>query len=305
MMTFHLRYGKPLAASLILLGALAASVGGGNTALAQTKASSPTSDVALEGYCPVCIVEAKKWVRGNPRHQVTHDSRTYYFPSDKEKRMFEANPAKYVPALGGDCTVCYANAGKRVPGNIRHGVSHNGRLFLFPSDREKKEFLAHPRRYADVDLALDGKCAVCRVMVGKDVPGKPQFTAIHDGFRYQFPSDKERQVFLANPAKFTAERATGKQASTQMASKAAITIKGTSACAGCEHGVVPIGAPDTLGLAVNASDGKVYVVEDAHKLYPKVYEHRFDGLRLQVSGTVLKSDAKITWIKPTQLNALN
>ena len=144
MMTFHPRYGKPLATSLILLGALAVSVAGGNTALAQTKASSQTSGVALEGYCPVCIVEAKKWVRGNSRHQVTHDSRTYYFPSDKEKRMFEANPAKYVPALGGDCTVCYANAGKRVPGNIRHGVFHNGRLFLLPSGREKKEFLANP-----------------------------------------------------------------------------------------------------------------------------------------------------------------
>ncbi len=305
MMTFHLRYGKTLAASLILLGALVVSVAGDNTALAQTEASSQTSDVALEGYCPVCIIEAKTWVRGNPRHQVTHDGRTYYFPSDKEKRMFEANAAKYVPALGGDCTVCYANAGKRIPGNIRHGVFHNGRLFLFPSDREKKEFLAHPRRYANVDLALDGKCAVCRVMVGKDVPGKPQFTAIHDGFRYHFPSDKERQVFLANPAKFTAKRATAKQASTQKASKAAITIKGSSACAGYEHGVVPIGAPDTLGLAVNANDGKVYVVEDAHKLYPKVYKDRFDGLRLQVSGTVLKSAGKITWIKPTQLNVLN
>ncbi len=69
MMTFHLRYGKPLAASFILLGALTVPVGGGNTALAQSKASSQTSDVALEGYCPVCIVEAKKWVRGNPRHQ--------------------------------------------------------------------------------------------------------------------------------------------------------------------------------------------------------------------------------------------
>ena len=235
-----------------------------------------------------------------------HDPKQPVFTLDHDiQNQSEANLAKYVPALGGDCTVCYANAGKRIPGNIRHGVFHNSRLFLFPSDREKKEFLAHPRRYADVDLALDGKCAVCRVMVGKDVPGKPQFTAIHDGFRYQFPSDKERQVFLANPAKFTAERATGKQASTQKASKAAITIKGTSACAGCEHGLVPIGAPDTLGLAVNASDGKVYVVEDAHKLYPKVYKDRFDGLRLQVSGTVLKSDGKITWIKPTQLNVLN
>ena len=49
MMTFHLRYGKPLAASLILLGALVVSVAVDNTALAQTEAASQTSDVALEG----------------------------------------------------------------------------------------------------------------------------------------------------------------------------------------------------------------------------------------------------------------
>ncbi len=128
-----------------------------NTAQAgDAKAES----LGLEGYCPVCLIKAKKWVRGKPDHQVTYDGKTYYFPSENEKRMFEANAAKYVPALGGDCTVCYANAGKRIPGNIRHGVFHNGRLFLFPSDREKKEFRAHPQRYTNVDLALDGKCAV-------------------------------------------------------------------------------------------------------------------------------------------------
>ena len=65
-------------------------------------------------------------------------------------------------------------------------------------------------------------------------------------------------------------------------------MTGKSGCAGCDHGVSPIGAPDELGLAVNAADGKVYVVENAHKLFPKVYEERFAGLPLEVSGKVLK-----------------
>jgi hypothetical protein len=76
-------------------------------------------------------------------------------------------------------------------------------------------------------------------------------------------------------------------------------------CPVCVHGVVPIGSPDQLGLAVNAPEGNVYVIEDAHKLYPNVYEHRFEGLPLEVRGKVLKRDGKITWIQPAQLKVLN
>ncbi len=294
-------HGRKLLA-VALMATLVTTFIAANAAQAQ---DAKAKSLGLDGYCPVCLIKAKQWVRGKPDHQATYDGKTYYFPSENEKRMFKADPAKYVPAFGGDCTVCYAKAGKRVSGNIRHGALYKGRVFLFPSDREKKEFLSNPGKYADVDLALDGRCVVCRVMAGKDVPGKPEFTAIHQGLRYQFVSDKERQVFLANPAKFAAAATSKEPASAKIASNAIVTVKGKSACAGCEHGVAPIGAPDELGLAVNAPDGRVYVVEDAHKLYPDVYEKRYDGLPLQVSGTVLKTDGQITWIKPKALKFVN
>ncbi|MBI3464694.1 MAG: hypothetical protein HY000_16810 [Planctomycetes bacterium] len=83
-----------------------------------------------------------------------------------------------------------------------------------------------------------------------------------------------------------------------------MTVQGKSGCAGCDHGVVPIGSPNELGLAVNAADGQVYVVEDAHKLYPKVYEQRFEGLALEVTGKVLKRSGKIVWIQPSQLKVV-
>ena len=100
------------------------------------------------------------------------------------------------------------------------------------------------------------------------------------------------------------ERATDAQASLKKNAEKVITIKGKSTCAGCEHGLVPIGASDTLGLAINATDGKVYVIEDAHKLYPDVYKKRFDELRLQVTGSVLKQNDKATWVQPSQLKVL-
>ncbi len=287
-------------AALALLAGFVAATG-----VARAESGTARGSMALEGHCPVCMIEAKKWVAGDPRHQVVYDGKTYQFPSEKHKQMFQANPANYVPALGGDCTVCYAMSGKRIAGNIRQMSLHDGRLFLFPSAKEKETFTADPKRFANVDLALNGNCPVCRVMAGKDVPGKPEFTAIHQGLRYQFPSDKERQAFLSDPAKFVGKQTSAKRVSARQPASETITIKGKSTCAGCEHGVVPIGAPDELGLAVNAADGKVYVVEDAHKLYPDVYKGRFDGLPLEVSGTVLKRSGKIAWIKPTQLKVLN
>jgi len=83
--------------------------------------------IGLEGYCPVCIIDASKWEKGSPKHPATYDGVTYHFANDATKQKFLANPAKYVPALGGDCTVCYAKLGKRSPGSTSHVVRHEDR----------------------------------------------------------------------------------------------------------------------------------------------------------------------------------
>lgn len=284
---------------------------------ASNKMKSKPSDVAmrkalkigLEGYCPVCVIEARKWERGRPEFQSTFDGVRYYFPNASIKRKFDAAPAKYVPALGGDCTVCYAKAGKRVPGNIRHAAIDNKRLFLFPSDGEKREFQKNPRAYRNVDLAANGECVVCLAKVNKHVPGKPEHTVIHNGFRYQFPSDREASAFRKSPDQFVAATMKKEMKVTQ-AKKAdgrtqLVSVSGMSACAGCEFGVTPLANPDELGLAVKTSDGDVVVVENAHKLYPQIYAARFQGQKIQVEGKILKTDGKIAWLQPTTVRVLN
>jgi len=150
--------------------------------------------------------------------------------------MFLADPLKYVPALNGDCTVCYVKMGKLVPGSVKFAALHQGRLFLFPGPEQKKMFLADPTAFAEADH---------------------------------------------------------------------VSIKGKSGCGTCDHGVVTLGAPDVMSLSVTTPDGTIYIVEDAHKLYPDVYKHRFDELPLAVSGIQLKRDGKIVWIQPTKLESLN
>ena len=79
---------------------------------------------------------------------------------------------------------------------------------------------------------------------------------------------------------------------------------GKTGCAGCTYGVKPIGAPDELGLAVVDGDGKVYVIEESHTRWPDLYEHRFDGQQVKVSGEIVKSEGNIIWLQPTELSVL-
>ncbi len=284
---------------------------------AQEDLTTAGPELALKGHCAVCLIEAKKWVKGTEEFEVEYDGHLYRFPSDKERSMFLANPGKYVPALHGDCTVCLANMGARMPGNLNIGRFYKGRVFFFPSENEAKLFAANPSEFANVDLALNGNCAVCLKMMGQNVSGKPEFTVHYEGFRYQFPSEKELEMFQANPTEFIAtespsippmpDPSIGPAAAigSENLKMMTVSIEGRAGCAGCEHGVSPIGTPSELGLAVNTEDGYVFVVEEAHRLFPKLYEDRFDGQTLRVTGTLLKKEGKYAWLKPAKVELVH
>lgn len=158
--------------------------------------------LAMDGKCPVCLVKMDKLVDGKAAHTSKYDGKTYRFPSAEQKRMFDADPAAFVPALGGDCTVCLVELGKRVAGSPEHALVHNGRLYLFPGREQLEMFKKNPARYANADVALGGNCAVCKVALKKDVPGKPEIAADYRGMRYYFPDEKTRDMFLAEPDKY-------------------------------------------------------------------------------------------------------
>ena len=222
------------------------------------------------------------------------------------------DPAAYVPALGGDCTVCLAKIGKRVPGSVNFASLYKGRVYLFPESKQKEMFEAAPDEFVDVDLAANGNCIVCSVKANKQVPGKAEFTAIHNGMRYWFPSDAERQVFVATPNAFVPATKADVSANKVLPTTSAITqvhaqlvsIQGTTSCAGCNYGVKPIGAPDELGLAVVDSEGTVYVIEESHTRWPERYKARFDGEQVSVTGTVIKREGNVAWVQPSSLHTL-
>ncbi len=264
--------------------------------------------VGLEGYCPVCIIDARKWEKGDPRIRSTFDGVAYYFPSSAIKAKFDRTPERYVPALNGDCIVCLEKAGKRVPGNIRHASLHNRRLYLFPSDKEKQMFGQNPKAYDNTDIGANGECIVCLVKANKHVPGSQQHTVFHNGLRYQFPSAREADMFRTNPEQFVSASMTMKDKPQEMIktrmlkeSNKALTVSGRSGCAACEFGVTPVGSPDELGLAIVGRDGQITVVENAHKSYPQIYQDRFQGQTLVAQGEIVKQQGNITWLNPSSL----
>lgn len=163
--------------------------------------------LALEGYCPVSILQMHKWVKGNSNIRTVHDGRTYLFAKQQGLEMFQANPTKYVPALGGDCVVALVESGKRVPGNIRFATFHKDRLYMFVNEQAKKMFLEDPKKYAGADLAYGGNCVVCRVDMQETVSGKPEIAVVYEGLRYLFASEEQRREFLANPERYAVSAA--------------------------------------------------------------------------------------------------
>lgn len=301
-------------AAVALVTPMTASISVGQGSM--TKMAKPDSmmkhgdamqtEVGLDGYCPVCVIMKKKWEKGNPNITSTFDGKTYYFPGESIKAMFDANPEKFVPALNGDCIVCYEKMGKRVPGSIQFPALFNERLFLFPSENEKNVFKADPAAFADTDLAVSGECIVCLAKMGKHVAGSPEHTVIHEGLRYQFPSNNEADMFRQSPGQFVSNASMKDSTSMNMnMSDQGVRLVGRSGCAACEFGVTPVSAPEELGLAVVGNDGSVTVIEGAHRNYPEIYRDRFQNKQIAVEGKIVKTQGKISWLEPSSLKVIN
>jgi len=122
------------------------------------------STTGISGYDAVAYFTEGKPTRGNGHHVTVFDGVTYLFASEENKKTFEANPKKYIPAYGGYCAF---------------GVT------------EKKKFVADPEAWKIVDgklyLNLDKDV---QAEWGKDVSGNiRKADSIWHGIKDTPPSD--------------------------------------------------------------------------------------------------------------------
>ncbi len=95
-------------------------------ALAGTTANSM---VAVQGYDVVTYQTEGKPQQGNGNHLATYHGAAYIFVNEANKKMFEANPQKYLPAYGGYCAYGVA-VGKKFVGDPEVWELVDGKLYL-------------------------------------------------------------------------------------------------------------------------------------------------------------------------------
>jgi YHS domain-containing protein len=114
-------------------------------------------------------------------------------------------PAVQLPAgnpplgLDGYCPVRLAEETRWVLGDVRWGLIHRGRTYLFAGPEERDRFDVAPNRYAP---ALSGNDPVLAVERGEMVPGRRQFGAWFEKQVYLFSSETTFQKFNADPYRY-------------------------------------------------------------------------------------------------------
>jgi YHS domain-containing protein len=111
-------------------------------------AAVTTMPMGMEGYCPVTLMEKGAWVEGNVQYGARHRGRTYLFAGAAEQQAFFASPDRYAPVLSGDDPVLAMDAGQRVAGDRRYGLTYESRTYLFSSPDTLNAFTAAPEVYA-------------------------------------------------------------------------------------------------------------------------------------------------------------
>ena len=104
--------------------------------------------LGLDGYCPVELVEHKRWVKGDPRWGAIHNGRTYLFSGPEQQQRFLPNGDAYSPVMSGNDPVAAIDHNQEVQGKRQFGVFYNRRIYLFADPASKDLFSRSPERYS-------------------------------------------------------------------------------------------------------------------------------------------------------------
>lgn len=97
------------------------------------------STPGLSGYDPVAYHTEGKPVKGSGYHVAEHEGVTYLFASKKNRKRFEADPERFLPAYGGFCAFG-VSLGKKFASDPEVWRIENGKLFLNLDDKIQKKW---------------------------------------------------------------------------------------------------------------------------------------------------------------------
>lgn len=135
MTAFTRRTALTLAAAAVAAAPVPALAGAGKLDL-----NTNADGVMLHGHDPVAYFTEDAAVKGKDSTTARHDGVTYKFSSAEHREMFEANPAKYVPAYGGHCAMGAA-MGLKLDVKPELYKVVDGKLYLNVHEKAQKRWL--------------------------------------------------------------------------------------------------------------------------------------------------------------------
>lgn len=119
----------------------------------DTEKDGVTPRLALDGFCPVALVEEMeraqpKWIPGQPELTRTYEGLRYRFSSDESLKAFEKDPHRYALVMQGNDVVIAMRESRRAPGRREYGGRWQGRTYLFANKASYTAFLSSPYEFA-------------------------------------------------------------------------------------------------------------------------------------------------------------
>lgn len=180
----------------------------------------------FEGYDVIAAHQFNTLVPGNSSFGCQYNGANYFFSSEKNRRQFFTNPARFAPQFGGYCAMSMSKGmvekadvrtmsivdGRLVVQRNAKAVgmwTQNPELNLYQADqnwpvavaKENKatEFLTSLGENA---VAFDGYDPVAVHNHQKLMKGLPQYVSFYRGGLYHFSSQIHKNTFDSNPARY-------------------------------------------------------------------------------------------------------
>ena len=110
--------------------------------------------LALDGNCPVTLMERKRWAVGHPTFGAVHRGRTYLFLGPQERDKFLVEPDRFSPVLSGLDPVMVLENHQSVPGKREFGVfGADGKIYLFANSTTRDRFEQNEQHYSTTAAA--------------------------------------------------------------------------------------------------------------------------------------------------------
>lgn len=164
---------------------------------------------ALNGLCPAAYLLQGNAVKGDPAIQSTFQGEVYYFSSADAKKQFDAAPGKFLPQFGGLCTTALGGTyGNRFLGEPDLFDVHDGKVYLFSSERAKQAYVGEPKTFIFRAQEIFGKPALfgyCPVSYRDQqtaTRGNEALKYVYRQFVVYFADEAKRKAFIAEPEKY-------------------------------------------------------------------------------------------------------